>query len=166
MAAVSRIERLVKRDATLVSITLTDTVVAAAQLMSKHGIGSLVVLGSDNHLLGIVTERDVLGKVVAANLNPAKTPVADIMVKNVHTCTPQTDLDQAERMMAQHHIRHLPIVDNNAVAGMVSSRDVMAHKLAMAQSAVRRQSHILQDLEFQHPGITRLETDSAGRIIM
>jgi CBS domain-containing protein len=163
---ISMVEGLSCPSVTVISIRPGDTVVDAARKMSDHDIGSLLVLDDDSSVVGIITERDIMRKLVAKALNTAQTTVAQVMVKDVLSCSPETALSEAERIMAKNQIRHLPIIKNGFALGMISSRDIMAHKLTAAQAAVRRQSHILQDLEFQHPGITRLETDSAGRIIM
>ena len=86
------------------------------------------------------------------------------MTRKVVTCTMQTLVKQAEKMMARHGTRHLPILDDERLVGMVSSRDIMAHQLSTTRTLVRKQTQVLQDLETSYPGITQLQTDDGGRI--
>ena len=78
-----------------------ETVLAATQRMNEHGIGALLVMDQDR-LVGIFTERDVLRRVVAAELAPAAVRVSDAMTKQVACCTPETSIDDARRIFSQH----------------------------------------------------------------
>lgn len=100
------------------------TVREAAVLMAGQNIGALVVVEND-HLIGIVTERDMMRKVVAASIDPDSTSIRDIMTPNPDTVTPDTMSGKAMEMMASKGYRHLPIVDeNDKPIGMVSVRDL------------------------------------------
>jgi len=68
--------------------------------------------------------------------------------------------------MADHNIRHLPIVESGRALGMISSRDVLAHQLATVQAVARQQSKLLHDLEHQHPGISHIVKDGFGRVVI
>jgi CBS domain-containing protein len=101
----------------------TGTLQAAAEMMWRQQTGSIVIV-EGGELVGIVTERDVL-KAVATAMDVAKTPVGDVMTTGVITVDPDTSIRDAARTMAQHWIRHLPIVDaKGRLAGIVSQRDV------------------------------------------
>ena len=100
----------------------SDSLRAAATLMWKQQTGSLLVMDGDA-LLGIVTERDVM-KAVARGADPDTTPVSAVMTTSVVTVTPQTSLPDAARHMATRWIRHLPVVDDGHVVGLVSQRDL------------------------------------------
>ena len=93
-----------------------------AALMSRKATGSLLVMDGEE-LLGIITERDVM-KAVARSLDLSATPVNAVMTTTVLTVGPDTSLHQAARHMADRWIRHLPIVDEGKVIGMVSQRDL------------------------------------------
>ena len=85
--------------------------------------GSLVVMDGDD-LLGIITERDLM-KSVARALDPEQATVSDLMTKDVITVTSDTHLFEAARLMAARWIRHLPVVDDGGIVGMVSQRDLV-----------------------------------------
>lgn len=102
---------------------IDDTVAQASQKMWEQQTGSLLVVDADGALAGIITERDVL-KAVATGLDPASTKVRDVMGTDPITIHPRATLHEAARMMNEHWIRHLPVLDNGALVGMISQRDL------------------------------------------
>ena len=103
--------------------TLDATALAAAQKMNDHRIGALVV-AEGGRIAGIITERDMLTRVIAGQLSPAQTRVADVMTRDVLTCTPDTDISELRALMRERRIRHVPVVDRGGLAGMVSIGDL------------------------------------------
>lgn len=108
----------------LAHVDLGTSVLDAARLMNDHRIGSLVVLGSDGTLAGIITERDFLRRVIAAEKPPAETLVDDVMTRNVLTCTPDTRLSEIRGTMSERRIRHMPVVSDGSIVGMISIGDL------------------------------------------
>ena len=105
----------------------TETVLRATQRMNEHGIGALLVM-DQGRLVGIFTERDVLRRVVAAELAPDSVLVADVMTTSIAFCTPDTPIDDARTTFKQHRIRHLPVVDEDGdVQGLISIGDLNAY---------------------------------------
>ena len=100
----------------------SDSLKDAASVMWKRQTGSILVMDGDE-LLGIVTERDVM-KAVARGADLARTPVRAVMTSTVVTVTPDTTVPEAARHMATRWIRHLPVVVEGRVVGMVSQRDL------------------------------------------
>ena len=101
------------------------TVKEAAKIMSDRRIGSLVV-GRREKVVGIFTERDVLNRVVARHLDPLETVVKDVMTTPVACCQPTTKLAECRSVMTEKRIRHLPVVEDNRLVGMISSGDILA----------------------------------------
>jgi len=105
----------------------SDTVAIAAKLMAKHNIGALPVVGilAEAKLVGIVTDRDLAIKVVAAARDPEKTPVYDVMSSPVITCSPDDDYQKALDAMEAHQVKRIPAVDRKGrVVGIISEADV------------------------------------------
>ncbi len=122
------------RPATIVAVNRDDTIQKAAALMLSHNVGCLIVNNEDGDFVGVVSERDVARR-VATGCDTARTSVAQIMTDHVISCPPGTPTHEARRIMATHRIRHLPIVENGVVAGILSVRDVMAQQLAEDRAA-------------------------------
>ena len=114
---------------TVLSIHTDSTAAQAAFLMSSHSIGCLIVFDEDNQFVGILSERDMLQKICAGNLLPETIKVGDIMTSSVITCSLDMPIMEAERLMSLHHVRHLPVIENNLPIGMISSRDVIAFRM-------------------------------------
>jgi CBS domain-containing protein len=111
----------------------SDSLRSAAMVMWKQQTGSLLVMDGDS-LLGIVTERDIM-KAIAGGRDMETTPISTVMSTTVITVTPQTSLPEAARHMATRWIRHLPVVDDGKVVGLVSQRDLCGVLAALGSEA-------------------------------
>jgi len=118
------VELLRKRDPVLYKVAPGATVFDGLKLLSDHGVGAMLVMEGDA-LVGVFSERDYTRKVALQGRNSRELPIADIMTANVITVTSQTDTHTCMALMSQHKIRHLPVVDNGKVLGMISIRDIM-----------------------------------------
>ena len=98
-----------------------DSLVSAARKMREQQTGSLLVTDGDQ-LLGIITERDVL-RAVAEDV-PLDTPISEVMSKDLVTAEPATSLREAARIMTEKWIRHLPVLEEGRLVGIVSQRDL------------------------------------------
>jgi CBS domain-containing protein len=102
-----------------------EPVIDAIRLMSDKGIGALLVLGDGGKLVGILSERDYARKVVLAGRSSKDTPVRDIMTGEVVTVGLGEDASTCMRMVTERRIRHLPVVDGDAVLGVISIGDLV-----------------------------------------
>jgi signal-transduction protein with cAMP-binding, CBS, and nucleotidyltransferase domain len=166
MVVVEEIDRLFWKNGEVLTIRADETAAEAARKMNAHGVGCLVVVNRRNRVCGILSERDLLRKVIAVSANPAAVTAEDVMTRPVVSCALGTDIDQAEQIMAKHRIRHLPVIEDGVAVGMISSRDIMAKRLQAARAVASSQSRILQHLEGLYPGITSLQVDPTGRVII
>lgn len=101
------------------------TALEAAILMNEHKIGALVVMDGEQ-IVGMFTERDILRRIVAEERLPAQTHVADVMTTEVACCTPGTRIDEARAAMKNRRIRHLPVVEDGRLLGLISIGDLNA----------------------------------------
>ena len=108
----------------IVSVVPDTTVLAAITLMADKTIGSLVVM-EDDELLGIVTERDYARKVIIKGRSSKTTRVSEIMTTGVFTSSCSETVNSCMALMTEKRIRHLPIVEDNQVVGMVSIGDLV-----------------------------------------
>ena len=101
-----------------------DTSVSeAVHMMRDHNVGSLLIMDQDR-LSGIVTERDILFRVVDQGGDPTRTPVSQIMTGDPKTVSPSTSVEDAMQQVSDQRTRHLPLVDGDKVVGLVSSGDL------------------------------------------
>lgn len=122
---------------TVITIGPHDTVSAAVQKLVEYDVGSLAVCDDKGNLVGIVTERDILKKCFKSIDACANLKVQDIMTKEVAVGIPDDDLEYAISAMKQKRIRHLPIMDNQKLVGMVSMRDLLDVELKESQAELR-----------------------------
>jgi len=107
----------------VITIDSKATVREAARLMNRHEIGSLIVV-KQGKVVGIMTERDLLKKVVEHFRNPEKTKVHEIMSKRLVVGTPRMEIPDAVRLMLQKKIKKLPIVVDGTIVGLITLTDI------------------------------------------
>lgn len=103
--------------------SVDSTVTDAAKIMDVKNIGSLFI-EEDGKVIGIITEGDVLRKIVAQGKDPSTTLVKDIMSSPLITIEPEKSIEEANELMAQHKIRRLPVDNNGEIVGIVSMTDI------------------------------------------
>ena len=108
----------------VVTIEPTASAALAARLLSRHNVGSLPVCGEDRRLRGVVTDRDIVLRCVAAEEDPAQTLVRDIMTRGCASVSPHEDCRAATRLMAQQQVRRLPVVEEGKLVGIISLADL------------------------------------------
>jgi CBS domain-containing protein len=118
------------------SITEDATAMDAAKVMNDHHIGALVVTRGEK-VVGIFTERDILNRVVARQRDPAETVVRDVMTTPVACCAPGTSRAECRSVMRGRRIRHLPVVDDDRLVGMISIGDIIEDEGAEQQETIR-----------------------------
>ncbi|MBU2522790.1 MAG: CBS domain-containing protein [Nanoarchaeota archaeon] len=114
------------------TISLGSSVKDAARKMNDHNIGSLIVLDGKK-LVGIITERDILGKITALDKTPSKIPVSNIMTSKVIVTRPDDFIDDAVYLMIKNKIKKLPVIEDGEVVGMITSTDIVANSDEIGQ---------------------------------
>ena len=129
----------------LCTVAPGSTLVEAGQTMRAHGVGAVLV-SEEGRLRGILSERDVTYRAVAAGLDPSRTQVAEVMTRDTLTASPDTPAVIGLQLMAESQIRHLPVVEGGYVVGVVSLRDFVAEELAQVQDEVSFEGTIAEEL--------------------
>ena len=101
-----------------------DTVLSALQCMAEHEIGALVVLDG-SELVGLLSERDYARKVILKSRRSVDTPIREIMSTPVLTISPDASVEECMQLCTRRRVRHLPVVENNALVGLVSIGDLV-----------------------------------------
>ncbi len=105
------------------SVSPGETVAAAAEVMVENDVGSLPVVDGAR-LVGMVTDRDIVMRAVARGADVRTMTVGEVASRAIHTVEPDHDLDTALREMAEHQVRRLPVVEDDALVGILSQADV------------------------------------------
>ncbi len=126
----------------VVSIAPDASVFDAIKLMADKEIGSLVVMDGDT-LAGIVTERDYARKVILKGRSSEATAVKDIMTPDVLTTTPDAPVDRCMAMMTDKRCRHLPVVEDGSVIGMISIGDLVQAIIADQKEEIEQLEHYI-----------------------
>ncbi|MFQ5430604.1 MAG: CBS domain-containing protein [Phycisphaerae bacterium] len=113
-----------------------STVHEAATVMNNHRIGALMVMDGEQ-IAGIFTERDVLNRVVAKREDPDATKVRQVMTVKIACCTRDMTLEACRTVMATHKIRHLPVVEDGKLLGLISSGDIFARRLHEHEETIK-----------------------------
>jgi CBS domain-containing protein len=118
------VKHLIESKREIHSIGPDQPVLAAIQLMADKFVGALLVMQGEE-LLGIVSERDYARKVILKGRSSSVTPVRDIMTADVITISPHETVHRCMRLVTDKHIRHLPVIENGKVVGIVSIGDLV-----------------------------------------
>jgi signal-transduction protein with cAMP-binding, CBS, and nucleotidyltransferase domain len=113
------------------------TVTEVAEKMSRAGIGAVVILDADEKLKGIFTERDLLNRVVGEGKDPGAIKVSEVMTTNVCVCNSDDSYEFCLAQMKQIGCRHMPIVEENKLLGILSMRDLLKHQVSVQESELK-----------------------------
>ena len=125
------------KDRKLYSVETTRTVLEAARFMMEHNIGALPVL-REGQLVGILSERDIMNRVVAVGRTPGTTAVSEVMTANPRAVAADESIEECLFIMREFGFRHLPIVDGKKLTGLVSLRDLLMQRAAELERESRK----------------------------
>lgn len=123
---------LAKKGNSVVTINVKHTLGDVVRLLVDHNIGACVVL-LDDTVVGIVSERDIVRHLSKTSENPLTLPIEKLMTPNPKTCSPQDSVDQAINIMSRGRFRHLPVIENNALVGIISMGDLVQRRIELAE---------------------------------
>lgn len=125
----------------VVTIASTATIADLLQLLKEHSIGCVVVSDDGKHVDGIVSERDIVGHLADGEMtSPSEATVSSIMTTTVHTCGTRDDLETLARLMTERRIRHVPVLQDGEMAGIVSIGDIVKARLDQLE---RERDHLV-----------------------
>lgn len=129
-----------KNNTALYTIHPEASVREAIAIMAEKNIGALVVTDRDNHVVGMLSERDYTHKVALKERSSRMTSVNEIMTAHVFTATPQSTVADCLQIMTDRHLRHLPVIENDVLTGLVSIGDLV-------KATMEEQRRLIQELQ-------------------
>ncbi len=139
------------------SLSATMSAADAAGMMANYDVGSIPVLDEHGALAGIVTDRDIVIRVVANRDDPAQVTLGEIASQSTIEVTPDTDIADANQMMADHKVRRLPVTKDGSLVGMVSLGDI-----ALALSSKRTVGETLEQVSASDSTASRNDGPDPG----
>jgi CBS domain-containing protein len=127
---------LAAKGGNIICIEPTADLAAAAKLLSSHRIGVLAVLDAHGRLVGILSERDIVRTMADVGSAALQLPVAQVMTRNVSTCDVNDSISSVMERMMQGKFRHMPVLDNDRPAGMVSIGDVLKFHINQLEACI------------------------------
>ena len=129
-----KLSDLVKDQGEIITISSEATVVEASKLIKQHRIGALMVRGGDGAIAGIISERDIVTGLSENGARLGDMSVSELMTSDLITCSPDESVNSALGLMSDRGIRHLPVFDGDDLAGFISIRDLLRHKIDEVQA--------------------------------
>jgi CBS domain-containing protein len=132
---------LATKGSDVISIEPNATLENAVQMLTQHRIGALLVLGPDRRVVGILSERDVVRALAERGASVLTQPLSQVMTRRVVTCSPSDSVGVLMERMTTGKFRHLPVIEQDQVTGIISIGDVVKHRL----QEIEQESAALRD---------------------
>jgi CBS domain-containing protein len=113
----------------VVTVTADTPVKSAVDTLREHNVGAIVVVDEPRHVVGILSERDVVRALATEGAAVLRRAVHELMSSDVTTCGPRSSVDELMKVMTERRIRHIPVVDGSTLAGIVSIGDVVKSRI-------------------------------------
>ena len=132
-----------KKGIGVLTISPSATVLDAVKVLAEHDIGALMVLDNGN-VVGIISERDYARKVILQGKASIDTPVSEIMSRDLISVTSAESVDACMELMTRERVRHLPVIENDQLTGIISIGDVVKNIIERQQNAIEELEHYIQ----------------------
>ncbi len=126
-------EILRSKGAEVFAVAATEPISHAVDVLGERSIGAVLVTDGGENVAGILSERDIVRMLRTRGADVLTAPVSSCMTKEVFTCTPETSVDELMTEMTRKRIRHMPVLRNGALAGVVSIGDVVKRKIEQTE---------------------------------
>jgi CBS domain-containing protein len=140
---------LAAKDGNIICIEPTADLAAAAKLLSTHRIGVLVVLDAGGRLVGILSERDIVRTMADVGSAVLQLPVAQVMTRNISTCDVNDSIGSVVDRMTKGKFRHMPVLDKDRLAGLVSIGDVLKWQIQTMRENIRQLEVSMAEFELR-----------------
>ena len=130
------ISSLIRSRGLVWTIAPDNTVLDALHLLAERNIGVLPVVDADEKLVGIFSERDYARRVILLGRTSNDTQISEVMTENVYTVGPDDEIEDCMKIVVEHGFRHLPVVDDGVLIGVVSANDLLAEVIRTREKEI------------------------------
>ncbi len=127
-------EIIASREGKVITVGTGKTIADVTRTLAVEGLGAVVVTDDDGKLAWIISERDIVRALNERGAGVQELGVGELMTRSVITCTPENSIEEVMELMTSHQIRHLPVVDGDALLGVVSILDVVKSRLSEVET--------------------------------
>ncbi|MCH9018807.1 MAG: CBS domain-containing protein [Proteobacteria bacterium] len=125
---------IASREGKVITVGIDEKIAEVTRTLAVERLGAVVVMDDDGKLAGIISERDIVRALNERGAGVQELGVSDLMTRSVITCTPENSIEEIMELMTSHEIRHLPVVDGDALLGVVSILDVVKSRLSEVET--------------------------------
>ncbi len=125
---------IASREGKVITVGIDEKITEVTRTLAVERLGAVVVMDDDGKLAGIISERDIVRALNERGAAVQDSGVGELMTRSVITCTPENSIEEVMELMTSHQIRHLPVVDGDALVGVVSILDVMKSRLSEVET--------------------------------
>ena len=125
---------IVSGDGKVITVGVDEKIAEVTRTLAVERLGAVVVTDDDGKLAGIISERDIVRALNERGSGVQDMGVSDLMTRSVITCTPENSIEEVMELMTSHQIRHLPVVEDDALVGVVSILDVVKSRLSEVET--------------------------------
>ncbi len=125
---------IASREGKVITVGIDEKITEVTRTLAVERLGAVVVTDDDGKLAGIISERDIVRALNERGAAVQDSGVGDLMTRSVITCTPENSIEEVMELMTSHQIRHLPVVDDDALLGVVSILDVVKSRLSEVET--------------------------------
>ncbi|GJE06546.1 MULTISPECIES: CBS domain-containing protein [Methylobacterium] len=125
---------LAEKGSSVVTVKSDETIDTAIHCLAKHSIGAIIVSDTEGEVTGIISERDIMRALAREAGSAFDAPIGRFMTSNVVTCTRSTTIEEVMQTMTEGRFRHLPVVENGRLVGLISIGDVVKRRIAAVEA--------------------------------
>ena len=137
------ISSLIRSRGLVWTVSPDNTVLDALHLLAERNIGVLPVVDADEKLVGIFSERDYARRVILLGRTSQDTQISEVMTENVYTVGPEDGIEECMKIVVEHGFRHLPVVDDDVLIGVVSANDLLAEVIRTREQEIGNLENLL-----------------------
>ncbi len=137
------ISSLIRSRGLVWTVSPDNTVLDALHLLAERNIGVLPVVDADEKLVGIFSERDYARRVILLGRTSQDTQISEVMTENVYTVGPEDEIEECMKIVVERGFRHLPVVDDDVLIGVVSANDLLAEVIRTREQEIGNLENLL-----------------------